>query len=170
MDIHDKSPNSVILKAVRFETMHGRTYVAELYDHPEHQHMVLTTENPHAQAVFLRTIDSRGLGPWEDLCIFPSEVDDEAADVCAEAEAIMDPRFYQHAHLAILECHPTNNTSYTIRRGTLDEETNMLREASGWAKQVSAYKDIGGKPFPTSTIRLVTYNPSGVIELDTHVH
>lgn len=170
MNIHEQSPSSVLLKTVRFETMHGRSYIAELYDHPEHQHMVLTTENPHAQAVFMRSVDSRGLGPWEDLCIFPSEVEDEAADVCAEAEAIMDPRFYQHAHLAILECHPTNHTSYTIRRGKLDEESDMLNEASGWTRQVSAYVDSDGKHFLTSTIHLVTYLANGSIALDTPVH
>lgn len=165
MDIHEQSPGSVLLKTVRFETMYGRTYVAELYDREERQHMVLTTEAPHSQAVFMRSVDSRGLGKWEDLCVFSSDIEDEAADVLAEAEDVL--RFHETAHLAILECHPTNNTSYVIRRGKIDEEAGMLTEAANWAKQVSAYKDDAGKAYATSTIRVVHYDANGVILLDT---
>lgn len=165
MDIHEQSPGSVLLKTVRFETMYGRTYVAELYDREAVQHMVLTTEAPHSQAVFMRSVDSRGLGKWEDLCVFSSDIEDEAADVLAEAEDVM--RFHQIAHLAILECHPTNNTSYTIRRGKIDEEAGMITEASAWAKQVSAYKDDAGKAYPASTIRILYYDANGVITTDT---
>lgn len=165
MDIHEQSPGSVLIKTVTFQTMYGRTYVAELYDREDRQHMVLTTEEPHSQSVFLRSIDSRGPGKWEDLCVFSSDIEDEAADVLAEAEDVM--RFHETAHLAILECHPTNNTSYTIRRGKVDEEAGMLTEASGWAKQMSAYKDSDGKAYPASTIRILTYDANGTITADT---
>jgi len=104
-------------------------------------------------------------GKWEDLCVFSSDIEDEAADVLAEAEDVM--RFHQIAHLAILECHPTNNTSYTIRRGKIDEEAGMITEASAWAKQVSAYKDDAGKAYPASTIRILYYDANGVITTDT---